>query len=51
MKNVTEQLILSLAPNSAAAANGKKISKSGGFQKLYRSADDTLYMEIGRAHV
>lgn len=44
MKNVTEQLILSLAPNSAAAANGKKISKSGGFQKLYRSADDTLYM-------
>lgn len=44
MKNVTEQLILSLAPNPAAAANGKKISKSGGFQKLYRSADDTLYI-------
>ncbi|MCM1165692.1 MAG: SWIM zinc finger family protein [Lachnospiraceae bacterium] len=44
MKNVTEQLILSLAPNPAAAANGKKISQSGGFQKLYRSADGTLYM-------
>lgn len=44
MKNVTEQLILSLAPNSSAAANGKKISKSGGFQKLYRSEDETLYM-------
>lgn len=44
MKNITEQLILSLAPNPAAAANGKKISKSGSFQKLYRSADDTLFM-------
>ncbi|MBD5130906.1 MAG: SWIM zinc finger family protein [Ruminococcaceae bacterium] len=44
MKNITEQLILSLAPNPAAAANGKKISKNGDFQKLYRSADDTLYM-------
>lgn len=44
MKNVTEQLILSLAPNPAAAANGKKISKSGSFQKLYRAADDTLFM-------
>ncbi|MDE7362155.1 MAG: hypothetical protein K2N38_09505 [Oscillospiraceae bacterium] len=44
MKNITEQLILSLAPNPAAAANGKKISKSGGFQKLYRAADESLYM-------
>ncbi|MDE7360360.1 MAG: SWIM zinc finger domain-containing protein, partial [Oscillospiraceae bacterium] len=24
--------------------NGKKISKSGGFQKLYRAADESLYM-------
>lgn len=44
MKNITEQFILSLAPNPAAAANGKKISGSGGFQRLYRTADDTLYM-------
>lgn len=44
MKNITEQLILSLASSPAAAANGKKISGSGGFRKLYRSADDTLYM-------
>ena len=44
MKNITEQLILSLAPNPAAASNGKKISKSGGFQKLYRSSDDTFFM-------
>ncbi len=44
MKNITEQLILSLAPNPAAAANGKKISNSGGFIKLCRSADDTFFM-------
>ena len=44
MKNITEQLILSLAPNPAAASNGKNISKSGGFQKLYRSSDDTFFM-------
>lgn len=44
MKNITEQLILSLAPNPAAAANGKKISNSGGFTKLYRSSDDTFFM-------
>lgn len=44
LKNITEQLILSLAPNPAAAANGKKISKSGGFIKLYRSADETFFM-------
>ena len=44
MKNITEQQILALAPNPAAAANGKKISKSGGFVKLYRSADDTFFM-------
>lgn len=44
MKNITEQLILSLAPNPAAAANGKKISNTGGFVKLYRSADETFFM-------
>lgn len=44
MKNITEQQILAAAPNSAAAANGKKISKSGGFVKLYKSADETFFM-------
>lgn len=44
MKNVNEELILALAPNAAAASNGKKISKSGGFQRLYKSADETLFM-------
>lgn len=44
MKNITEQLILSLAPNAAAAANGRKISSSGGFIKLRRSSDDTFFM-------
>ena len=44
MKNITEQLILSLAPNSTAAANGRKISAGGGFVKLYRSEDGTFFM-------
>lgn len=44
MKDITEQQILSLAPNPAAAANGRKISKSGGFVKLCKSADDTFFM-------
>ena len=44
MKEITEQQILALAPNAAAAANGKKISQKGGFVKLERSEDDTLYM-------
>ncbi len=44
MKELTEQQILSLAPNAAAAANGKKISQKGNFVKLERSADDTFYM-------
>lgn len=44
MKNITEQQILSLAPNAAAAANGKKISSGGGFLRLYKSADNTFFM-------
>lgn len=44
MKNITEQQIQALAPNPAAAANGKKISNSGGFVKLCKSADDTFFM-------
>ena len=44
MKNITEQLILAAAPNPAAAANGKKLSKGGSFIKLYKSADDSFFM-------
>ncbi len=44
MQQITEQQILSLAPNPAAAANGKKISRKGGFVRLERSADDTFYL-------
>ena len=44
MREVTEQQILALAPNPAAASNGKKISQKGGFVKLERTQDDTLYM-------
>ena len=44
MKNITEQQIQALAPNPAAAANGKKLSKGGSFVKLCKSADDTFFM-------
>lgn len=44
MREVTEQQILALAQNPAAASNGKKISQKGGFVKLERTQDDTLYM-------
>lgn len=44
MREITEQQILSLAPNPNAAANGRKISQKGGFVMLGRSADDTLYI-------
>lgn len=44
MQQITEQEILAMAPNAAAAANGKKISQKGGFVRLQRSADDTFYM-------
>lgn len=43
MQQITEQQILALAPNSTAASNGKKISKSGGFVRLACSLDDTFY--------
>ena len=43
MQKITEQQILALAPNSTAASNGKKISKSGGFVHLACSEDDTFY--------
>lgn len=44
MRSVTEPLILSLAPNPAAAANGKKIAQKGGFVRLEASADETFYL-------
>lgn len=43
MREITEQQILALAPNAAAASNGRKISQKGGFVKLERTQDDTLY--------
>lgn len=44
MQQVTEQQIQSMAPNAAAASNGRKISQKGGFVRLERSADDTFYL-------
>lgn len=41
MISITKEQISMLAPNAAAASNGKKISQKGGFVKLYRSNDDT----------
>lgn len=45
MKNansITEEFVRTNAPNSAALNNARKISNSGGFKKLCRSADETL---------
>lgn len=42
IKSITEEFISSSAVNSSALSNAKKISKSGGFRKLCRSADYTL---------
>ncbi len=44
MQQITEQQIQAMAPNAAAALNGKKISQKGGFVRRQRSADDTFYM-------
>jgi len=41
--NVTEQMILTQAPNSAAAENGRKLSQKGSFTHLCRTADGALY--------
>ena len=40
---LTEQTILRLSPNAAAAENGRKLSKKGSFSQLHRTADDSLY--------
>lgn len=45
MKNansITEEFVRTNAPNSTALNNARKISNSGGFKKLCRSADETL---------
>lgn len=44
MIEITEQQILAFAPNATAASNGKKISQKGGFVKLMRTSDNTLYI-------
>ncbi len=44
MQKISEQQILSWAPNTTAASNGKKISRSGGLVRLERSEDDTFYL-------
>lgn len=44
MQQITKQQILALAPNPAAADNGRKIAQKGGFVRLERSADDTFYL-------
>lgn len=41
--DLTEQFILLQAPNPAAAENGRKLSKKGGFSAHHRTEDDTLY--------
>lgn len=40
---LTEQMILMQAPNSAAAENGRKLSKKGSFSNHRKTADSTLY--------
>ena len=40
---LTEQFILLQAPSPAAAENGRKLSKKGGFSLHRRTADGTLY--------
>lgn len=44
MQKITEEQILDMAPNAAAASNGRKISQKGGFVRLECSADDTFYL-------
>ncbi|MBD5161412.1 MAG: SWIM zinc finger family protein [Oscillibacter sp.] len=41
--SLTEQSILLLAPNPAAAENGRKLSKKGSFSAHRKTADQTLY--------
>ena len=40
---LTEQFILLQAPNPAAAENGRKLSRTGKFVRLYKTEDGSLY--------
>lgn len=40
---MTEQFLLLLAPNPAAASNGRKLSQSGKFRNHGRNAEDNLF--------
>lgn len=40
--SITEEFIRSSAVNTSALNNAKKISSSGGFRKLCKTADETL---------
>lgn len=42
VNTITEELISSSAVNPSALSNAKKISNTGGFRKLCKSADETL---------
>lgn len=41
-KIITEQLVTSSAPNDSAVTNARKISLTGGFTSLKKTADETL---------
>lgn len=43
MRTVSEQEIVSMAPNANAVKNARKISAEGGFSARFRSPDDTFY--------
>ncbi|MBR5372357.1 MAG: SWIM zinc finger family protein [Oscillospiraceae bacterium] len=42
VSEITEEFVRTQAPNPAAFSNAQKISRSGGFQKLCKTADETL---------
>lgn len=42
INNITEDFVISSAPNSNAVANARKISRTNGFYVLKKTADDTL---------
>ena len=42
ISDLTEEYVRTQAPNPAAFSNAQKISRSGGFQKLFQTADQSL---------
>lgn len=42
IKNINEEFVIQLAPNNAAIANARKISRANGFYSLKKTADDML---------